>query len=76
MSSTSKLSKSLREERRKYREKVLHSLCSEISLATKTSKNGRIPYGLVNKLIKQTKDEEPWINRNVLILLIGSFTNL
>ena len=66
MSSKSKLSKSLCEERRKYREKVLHSLCTEISYAAKTSKNGRVPYGLINKLISQTKNEEPWINRNVL----------
>ena len=66
MLSKSQLSKSLREERRKYREKVLHSLCTEMSFAAKISKNKRLPYGFVNALIEQTKDEEPWINRNIM----------
>ena len=34
--------------------------------AAKTSKNNRLPYGFVNKLIEQTKDDEPWLNRNIL----------
>ena len=58
--------KLLCEERRKYREKVLHSLCTEMSFAAKTSKNNRLPYGFMNKMIEQTKDEEPWINRNIM----------
>ena len=59
MLSKSQLSKSLCEERRKYKEKVLHSLCMEMPFAAKTSKNNRLTYGFVNTLIEQTKDEEP-----------------
>ena len=33
--------------------------------ATQTSKNGRVPYEVTNKLLKQSA-KKPWINRNVI----------
>ena len=63
---SSKLSKSLRAEKMRYRQKILHRLCTEISTAAKCSKNGKVPYGFVNKLLQQSQREEPWINRNAI----------
>ena len=60
------LSKSLRAEKRAYRNNIIETLCKEILNAAKTSTNGRVPYGFVNKLVKQSSKEEPWINRNVI----------
>ena len=73
-SKSSTLSKSLCEERRKYRKKILHKLCSEISYASKTSKNDKIPYGFVNKMVQQGKIQEPWISRNVLNFAYKKFS--
>ncbi len=63
---SSKLSKLLRAEKMRYRKKILDRLCTEISTAAKCSKNGKVPYGFVNKLLQQSKREEPWINRNAI----------
>ena len=37
-----------------------------IEHAAQTSKNGKVPYGFVNKLVLESASEEPWINRNVI----------
>ena len=71
---SSKLCKSLRDEKKKYRQKILHKLCCEISYAAKSSKNGKIPYGFVKKMVEETKDEEPWINRNTLNFAYKKFS--
>ena len=47
------LSKSLRADRKAYRDKVMQRLCSEIRYAEGTSINGKIPYGFLNKLLKK-----------------------
>ena len=73
-SKSSTLCKSLREEQRKYRKKILHKLCSEISYTSKTSKIGKIPYGFVNKMVQQAKIQEPWITRNVLNFAYKKFS--
>lgn len=62
----SNLSKSLRAEKKAYREKVLTRLCDEINYAAITAKNGKVPYGFYKKIIAEIKDEEPWVNRNLI----------
>ena len=68
------LNKSLRADKKIYREKVLERLCCEISYNAKSSKNGKVPYGLVNKLVKQMEDQEPWVTRNVLNFAYRKFS--
>ena len=60
------LSKSLRADRKAYRDKVMQRLCSEIRYAEGTSINGKIPYGFLNKLLKEIQIEEPWVTRSML----------
>ena len=62
----SNLSKSLRADKKAYREKVLRRLCDEINYAAITSKNGKVPYGFYKKILAEIKDEEPWVNRNLI----------
>ena len=62
----SSLGKSLRADKKAYRDNVLDRLCKEMLYAAQTSKNGKVPYGFVNKLVVESAKEEPWINRNVI----------
>ena len=66
MMSKSDLSKSLRADRKAYRDKVIHRLCSEIRYAAGSSMNGKIPYGFLNKLLKDIQIEEPWVTHSML----------
>ena len=58
----SSLGKSLRADKKAYRDNVLDRLCKEMLYAAQTSKNGKVPYGFVNKLVVESAKEEPWIN--------------
>ena len=49
------------------RRQVLDELCSKIVNEKNRSDNGRIPYGLVSRLVKETTPVCSWINRNVII---------
>ena len=62
----SNLSKSLRADRKAYRDKVLERLCSEIKYAATASTNGKVPYGFVNKILSEIQVEEPWVTRSML----------
>ena len=64
--SKSSLSKSLRADKKAYRDKVIRRLCDEINYAARSSINGKIPHGFIKKIIDETKVEEPWINRNLI----------
>ena len=62
----SNLSKSLRADKKAYREKVLKRLCDEINYAAITSKFGKVPYGFYKKILAEIKAEEPWVNHNLI----------
>ena len=62
----SNLSKSLRADRKAYRDKVLERLCSEITYAARTSTNGKVPYVFLNKILTEIQIEEPWVTRSML----------
>ena len=62
----SNLSKSLRADRKAYRDKVLERLCLEIKYAATASTNGKVPYGFVNKILSEIQVEEPWVTRSML----------
>ena len=60
------LGKLLRAQKKVYRDNIFDRICKEILYAAQTSKNGKVPYGCVNKIVVESKKEEPWINRNVI----------
>ena len=49
------------------RKQVLDELCSKITNARKGSGDGRIPYGLVSNLVRETTPVCPWVNRDVIM---------
>ena len=62
----SNLSKSLCADKKACRDKVLSRLCDEIDYAAITAKNGKVPYRFYKKILAEIKDEEPWVNRNLI----------
>ena len=34
--------------------------------AARNSQNGKVPYGFIKKILKEIKDEEAWVNRNLI----------
>ena len=60
------LSKLLHTDKKAYRQKVLKRLCDEINYAAITSKNGKAPCRFYKKILAEIKDEEPWVNRNLI----------
>ena len=62
----SKLGSSLKQASKELKNAFLEKVCREIEYATTFSLNGKIPYGFITKIMNETKDEEPWINRNII----------
>jgi len=60
------LRKSLRADKKAYRNKVIERLCAEMDYAARSSPNGNVPYGFIKKILEEIKDEEPWVNRNLI----------
>ena len=58
----------MKEASKEFRNTYLERICHEIDNAVKNSpnNNGRIPYGFVSKILKQTSIEESWVNPNMI----------
>ena len=56
------------------RKQVLDELCSKITNARKGSGDGRIPYGLVSNLVRETTPVCSWVNRDVIMNHYRSIT--
>ena len=54
------------ETNRKRRNILLKEICDELFYAESTSGNGKIPWGTMTQIIKDTVEDNPWINRNVI----------
>ncbi len=59
-------SKSWAKTNRDRRSKLLNEVCRELLYTVSTSPNGKMPYGEVAKVVKNLKNDNPWINRNVI----------
>ena len=59
-------SKRWNETNKKRRNILLKEICDELFYAESTSGNGKIPWGTVTRIIKNTVEDNPWINRNVI----------
>ena len=62
----SKLVMSMKKASRELRSKFLDSICNEMYEASKNSKNKKVPWGFVSKLLKEAKNEEPWVTKNMV----------
>ena len=51
---------------RELRSNFLERICNEMNEASKTSKNKKIPWGFVPKLLNEAKSEEPWVTKNMI----------
>ena len=56
------------------RKQVLDELCSKITNARKGSGDGRIPYGLVSNLVRETTPVCSWVNHDVIMNHYRSIT--
>ncbi len=63
----------LKRPNKEIRKVLMDQICYELYDATKRSKNGKIPYGLVNKIVKRSKPKDPWVTRNVINFAFKKF---
>ena len=62
-----------KENNKKRKEILLKQVCEEMFHAQSTSANGtKVPWGILTKIIYETKEDTPWINRNSSTLHIRS----
>ena len=50
--------------RKSLHQTVLNKICEELSYATATSPTQKLPYGTMQRILKQYKKEHPWLNRD------------
>ena len=55
------------------RVKLLNEVCKELHYALLMSPTGKMPYGEVAKIIKGLKEDNPWLNRNVVNFAFKKF---
>ena len=58
--------------RKSLRENVLNNICSELDRLSKTTNNGRVPYGAVSRILEENIVDNPWINRDKINLRLGN----
>ena len=66
-------SKSWAQTNQQRRTKLLHEICTELEYAVLMSPTGKMPYGEVAKIIKGLKQDNPWLNRNVVNFAFKKF---
>ena len=62
----SKLVPSMKNASRELRSNFVENICNQMYEASMTSKNKKVPWGFVTKLLKDAKKEEPWVTKNMI----------
>ena len=57
------------------RQLLLNQICEELMYIESTSPNGKMPWGTVTNIVNQTKDDNPWVTRNMITFAYKKFTN-
>ena len=70
METRNKLWAKTNEERRA---KLLNDVCKELDYAVLMSPTGKMPYGEVAKIVKDLKEDNLWLNRNVVNFAFKKF---
>ena len=57
----------------KRRNILLKEICDELFYAASSSANGKVPWGTVTRIVKQTVEDNPSINHNGIIFAYKKF---
>ena len=57
------------------RQLLLNQICEELMYIESTSPNGKMPWRTVTNIVNQTKDDNPWVTRNMITFAYKKFTN-
>ena len=61
--------------RKSLRDNVLNNICYEMDYLAKTTKNGRVPYGNVGRLLEDNKVDNPWLTRDKINFAYKKYKN-
>ena len=61
--------------RKSLRENVLNNICFELDNLSKQTKNGRVPYGAVSRILKENLTDNPWLNRDKINFAYKKYKN-
>jgi len=60
------LGDSLKVASRKLRNKFLEEIAEVIYREASSSKNGKVPWGFSAKILKESREQEPWVTKNMI----------
>ena len=63
---SSELGDSLKVASRKLRNKFLEEIAEVIYREASSSKNGKVPWGFSAKILKESREQEPWVTKNTV----------
>ena len=63
---SSEIRDSLKVASRKLRNKFLERIAEEIFNAASSSKNGKVPWGFSAKILRESREQEPWVTKNMI----------
>ena len=63
---SSELRDSLKGASRDFRNKFLERIAEEIYSAASLSKDGQVPWGFSSKILKESREQEPWVTKNMI----------
>ena len=61
--------------RKSLRQNVLNTICFELVTLSKQTKNGRVPYGAVSRILKENIVDNPWLNRDEISFEYKKYKN-
>ena len=70
---SSELRDSLKGASRDFRNKFLERIAEEIYSATSLSKDGKVPWGFSSKILKEYREQEPWVTKNMISFVYKKF---
>ena len=70
---SSELRDSLKGASRDFRNKFLERIAEEIYSAASLSKDGKVPWGFSSKILKESREQEPWVTKNMISFAYKKF---
>ena len=68
-------SKSWSQTNKSRRKLLLNQICEELLYMESTSPNGKLPWGSVTNIVKQTQGDNPWVTRNIINFAYKKYTS-
>ena len=70
---SSELRDSLKGASRDFRNKFLEKIAEEIYSAASSSKDGKVSWGFSSKILKESREQEPWVTKNMISFAYKKF---